>query len=153
MSLNRISNQIVQIAKIVPITGAATYNSEYINMASASAGQNEILAKVHCGVVGTSVDAKLVQATDASGTGKKDITGKAITQITTTDENASIELRLDDNLLDSDNDFVFVGLEITTVGATTAVSGEIYGGVCAKEQDSLGPQSYDQADEVVRSTI
>jgi len=149
MSLNRISNQIVQIADIVPITGAATYNSEYIDMST----QLEILAKVHCGVVGTSVDAKLVQASDSSGTGKKDITGRAITQITTTDDNASIELRQDDGLLDTDNGFLFVGLEITTVGATTAVSGEIYGGLFAIEQDSLGPQSYDQADETVRETI
>ena len=147
--LNRISNQIVQIAKVVPITGASTYTSEYIDMST----QLEILAKVHAGVVGTSVDAKLVQASDDTGTGKKDITGRAITQITDNDKNASIELRHDDQLLDSANDFTFVALEITTVGATTAVSGEVYGGLFAIDQDGAGPQSYDQADETIRQTI
>lgn len=149
MTMQRISNAIVQIADAVPITGAATYVTEYIDMAT----QLEILAKVHCGVVGTSVDAKLVQATDSSGTGSKDITGRAITQITTSNDNASIELRHDDQLLDVANSFQFVALSITTVGATTAVSGEIYGGYKATNQDGLGPQSYDMADETVRQTI
>ena len=51
MTMQRISNAVVQIADIVPITGASTYNTEYVDMST----QLEILAKIHCGVVGTSV--------------------------------------------------------------------------------------------------
>ena len=38
MSLNRISNTFCLLADIVPITGASTYNSEYINLADAADG-------------------------------------------------------------------------------------------------------------------
>ena len=152
--LNRISNTFCLLADIVPITGASTYNSEYINLADADDGHHEIVAYVVAGAISGSLSAKLVQATDASGTGKKDITGKSITQITTSDDIAKIELRQDDQLLDTDNGFTFVGLEITTSNAADAAFGGIFGGGCyAKHQDGLGPQSYDLADEVVRSTI
>ena len=149
MSRNRISNQIVQIARVKPQTGAATENSEYIDMSQ----EQEIVAYINTGVVETSVDAKLVQAKDSSGTDKKDVPNRAIAQITTDDGIGKIELRQDDQLLDEANGFTFVGLEIVSAGATTEFSGQILGGLFNIFQDGLGPQGYDQATEVVRETI
>jgi hypothetical protein len=50
------------------------------------------LAIINVGALGASatVDAKVQQATDGSGTGAKDITGKAITQLTKASTNTSI---------------------------------------------------------------
>jgi hypothetical protein len=45
------------------------------------------------GATDTTVDAKLQQASDASGTGAADISGKAITQIVTANKQAWINLR------------------------------------------------------------
>lgn len=83
-----------------------------------------MLALLQLGVIGAAatIDMKLVQATDASGTGKKDITGKAITQLvkaTDDDKQAMINVRAED--LDIDNDFSFVAIELT-VGAAISQS-------------------------------
>ena len=146
-NVNRISNQIVQMAEIDPVVGAATVVSQYIPMSE----HYSINAKVHAGVITTSVDAKLVQATDISGTGSKDIAGRSITQVTVASKNVAIELCHDDALLDDAAGFGFVALSITTLGASTVVSGEIFGGVDSLTQDSRGIQTYDTADETVRS--
>ncbi len=154
MSLNRISNRIVQLAKIPPIAGAATHLSE--DNAGATffvpfADQLELVAYIHAGVVATSIDAKWQQATSSAGAGAKDLNNSSIgiteiTQITTTDEVAQIELRQEQSneQLDQANGFEFIGLSVTTVGATT-VAAEIYGGVYAADEDGAGPQSNDQA--------
>ena len=59
---------------------AAAYNTVWISMADWGAVQAIVMA----GTLGASatLDAKLEQAQDAVGTGAKDITGKAITQLT-----------------------------------------------------------------------
>jgi hypothetical protein len=70
-------------------------------------------------------DMKLEQATDGSGTGVKDITGKAITQLTQAgsddDKQALINCRADE--LDIDNDFTHVRatFTLTTAGADSGV--------------------------------
>ncbi len=65
----------------------------------------------------SSIDFKLQQATSSGGAGAKDITGKAITQITSGspavgDKQAIINLRADE--LDIDNSFRFVRAVATT---------------------------------------
>ena len=59
---------------------AGTVTTGWISVAN----HHGLLAIVQTGVLGTgaTVDAKLQQAQDASGTGAKDLTGKAITQLT-----------------------------------------------------------------------
>ena len=151
MGLNRISNRVVQLAKLVPVAGASTRLSE--DNASATffvdfTTQLELCAYIHTGVVGTSVDAQWMQATAADGTGSKVLTTpRIITQITTGEEVAKLELLQEDanTLLDLAGGFTFIGLQIVTVGATTVASGEIYGGVYAADSDGVGPQSDDQA--------
>ena len=96
-----------------------------------SAGNHHsLLALVQSGVLGTgaTLDAKLQQATDASGTGAKDVTGKAITQIvkaTGDNKQALINLRPDD--LDVTNGYSFVRLSLTVAVAASLTAAQLLG--------------------------
>tara|TARA_R110000824_G_C15085400_1_gene664832 strand:- start:18 stop:494 length:477 start_codon:yes stop_codon:yes gene_type:complete len=85
-----------------------------------------VLAQVLVGTMASSstVDVKLQQASDSSGTGAKDITGKAITQLTQagtdSDKQALINCRADE--LDVDNSFNYVRIHMT-VGTAASDSG------------------------------
>ena len=89
------------------------------------ANAERLLAIIQTGTLGTSatVDAKLQQATDASGTGVKDITGKALTQIVKASgdaKQAQINLRTEE--LDTNGGFAFVRLSLTVGTAASLVS-------------------------------
>ena len=74
------SELLAILATLDPSSQAAgTVTTGWISVAN----HHGLLAIVQTGVLGTgaTVDAKLQQAQDASGTGAKDITGKAISQI------------------------------------------------------------------------
>lgn len=92
----------------------------------ASKFQN-LLGSVFVGAVGSSgtVDAKLQQATDSSGTSAKDITGKAIVQITASGAQAEINLKQDE--LDVNNGFTYVKLVITPATAASLIAGALRG--------------------------
>lgn len=80
---------------------------------------DKFLAVINGGALGTNgtIDAKLEQATTSGGDGVKDVTGKAITQITAANKQAMINLRTDE--LDVNNGFDYVRLTIT-IGDTTS---------------------------------
>ncbi len=96
-----------------------------------SAGNHHsLLALVQSGVLGTgaTLDAKLQQATDASGTGAKDVTGKAITQIVKAsgdNKQALINLRPDD--LDVTNGYSYVRLSLTVAVAASLTAAQLLG--------------------------
>ena len=119
------------------VTAASTVTTGWIDMAVF----NEIMATVMVGTLGASatIDAKLEQASDSSGTGAKDITGLAITQMTQagtdqSDDQAIINCWAED--LDIDNDFTHARLSIT-VGTATSDVGALVLGACAR----YGPAS------------
>ena len=97
-----------------------------------SAGNHHnLLALIQSGALGTNatLDAKLQQAQDASGTGAKDLTGKAITQLTQASNGANrqalINLRPEE--LDVNNDFAFVRLVVTVATAAANTSAQLLG--------------------------
>jgi len=155
MSLNRLSNRIVQLAKIVPAAGASTRLSE--DNASATFfvpfnEQLELVALIHTGALVGTVDAKWQQATSSTGTGAKDLLNPSvgvtsITTISVSEEVGKLELRQEQNTeqLDQANGFTFIGLSMTTSNAGDNASAEIVGGVYAFDEDGEGPQSNDQA--------
>lgn len=109
------------------------------------------MAIVTVGTLGSSatVDAKLEQATDASGTGAKDVTGKAITQLTDagSDSDKQVIINLDASELDIANDFSHFRLSMT-VATASSDSAALVLGMDARH----GPASdYDLAsvDEIV----
>ena len=88
------------------------------------------LALVQTGVLGTSatVDAKLQQALDSSGTSAKDITGKAITQIVkATGDNKQALINVKPEELDTVNGLGFVRLSVTVGVAASQTSAQVLG--------------------------
>lgn len=125
----------------------AAYNSAWVNMANFEAIQAIVMA----GTLGASatLDAKLQQATDGSGTGVKDITGKAITQLTQagtdSDKQAVINLRAEE--LDVAGLFTHARL-VMTVGTATSDAAAI---VLGHHQHYGNASDHDlaSADEIV----
>ena len=123
----RPSDKIALLAAIDPSSqSAGAANSGWVD---ASQYYN-FLALIETGALGTAatVDAKLQQATDSSGTSAKDITGKSITQLvkaSNDDNQALINLKADD--LDINNGFNYIRLVITVGTAASLTAGYIFG--------------------------
>lgn len=97
-----------------------------------------LMALIATGVLGASatIDAKLRQATDSSGTGAKDITGKAITQIVKAsgdNKQAIINMKAAD--LDTEGGFAYVALSLT-VGTAASIVGATLLGCAPKYEDA-----------------
>ncbi len=118
----KLSEKIAILATLDPASVAAsTVVSTFVPVANFQS----ITALIQTGVLGTAatIDAKLRQATDAAGTGAKDVTGKALVQIVKAsgdNKQAMIEMRGDD--LDATGGFGFVALSVT-VGAAASIFG------------------------------
>jgi hypothetical protein len=122
---NKISEALVQVANIAPVSqGAGAVSTAYMPVKN----YHQLMAIINTGVLGASatVDAKLEQAQDVSGTGVKDITGKAITQIvkaTGDGKQALINLRTTE--LDTNGLFTHVRLTVTVGTAASLISAEL----------------------------
>ena len=122
------SEQLSVLATLDPSNQAAgAANSAWVPLASHLC----LLALVQTGALGTgaTVDAKLQQAVDASGTGAKDVSGKAITQLTQAaggaNRQALINLRAEE--LDVNNGFAYVRLVVTVAVAAANTSAQLLG--------------------------
>lgn len=106
---------------------AATYTSGWVDMSL----WESLQAIVFAGTLGSgaTLDAKLEQATSAAGAGAKDITGKAITQLTQagtdSDKQAVINCQSED--LDVEGGFRYVRLSMTVGNATSDAGGVVLG--------------------------
>lgn len=142
----RPSDRAALAARIDPdVTAAGTVTSGWVDMAMF----DKIMAVVFAGTLGASatLDAKLEQATDSSGTAAKDISGKAITQLTQagtdqSDSQAIINCRADE--LDVNNGFSHLRLSITVATASSDAAGAVFG-FNARQ----GPASDNDASSVV----
>lgn len=123
----KMSDRTAILATMDPASVAAsTVVSAWVPVANF----HSIAALLQTGVLGTSatIDAKLRQATDASGTNAKDITGKAITQIVKAsgdNKQATIEVRGEE--LDVTNGFAYVALSVTVGTAASIFGASIFG--------------------------
>ena len=124
----KISEGLAVLATIDPVSTTTTVTTGWVDQSVFFC----VLAFIDVGVMtatGT-VDAKLQQATDSSGTGVKDITGKAITQLLAAGGNnrqALINMKEAD--LDTENGFRYVRLSLTAATAASLVSAVLIGGV------------------------
>jgi hypothetical protein len=127
--MNRLASEnVAVVGNIDPDAyGASTVTSGWI----AAKDFGHFLAIVQAGDLGASatVDAKLEQATSAAGAGAKDITGKAITQLTQagTDSNKQAVINLRPEELDVDGGFTHFRLSITVAVAASDVGGVVLG--------------------------
>jgi hypothetical protein len=119
---SKFAERVAVLATLNPASvSASTVVTSWVPVAN----YHGIAALIQTGVLGTAatLDAKLRQATDSSGTGAKDIAGKALTQIVKASGDnvqAIIECRPDD--LDSANGFGWVALS-ATVGTAASIFG------------------------------
>ena len=115
------------VAAINPASQAAgTAVSGWISMSAF----HQIAAIGLVGVFGSSatVDAKWQQAQDGSGTGAKDVTGKAITQLLAAGgNNRQFTAELRDTELDANNGFGYVQFSMTVGTAATLIGGVVIG--------------------------
>lgn len=121
------SEQLSILATIDPASQAAgTATSGWVSVASF----HTFLAVVQTGVLGASatLDAKLQQAQDNAGTGAKDVSAKAITQIVkATGDNKQALINIKPEDLDTANGFGFVRLSLTVGTAASIVAGQLLG--------------------------
>ena len=124
---SKASEMLAVLATIDPATQAAgAVSTGWVSVANYLG----FLALVQTGVLGTSatVDAKLQQALDSSGTGAKDISGKAITQIVkATGDNKQVLVNVKPEELDTVNGFGFVRVTVTVGVATSITSAQLLG--------------------------
>ena len=127
-TINTLGSERAAVAAVIDPdnNGAAAYTSAYVSMSTF----NQVLAIVQTGTLGSSatVDFKLVQATDSSGTSSKDISGKAITQLvkaSNDDDQAVINCRSEE--LDVANGFDYVAMTMTVGTATSDCSAIMLG--------------------------
>ena len=108
-------------------TSAGTVATTWIDMSEFE----RLLAVLMVGTMGSggTVDAKLEQATDAAGADVKDVTGKAVTQLTEAgeddDKQALINLNADE--MDIANGFTHVRLSVTVAGAACDIAAAVIG--------------------------
>ena len=129
--MNRVlrpSDEAALVAAINPASqGAGSVSTGWIDMSKF----DKLMAIVQAGALGASatLDAKLEQATSGAGAGAKDITGKAITQLTQagTDSNKQAIINLAAEELDVTGGFDFVRLTLTVATAASLVSAAVLG--------------------------
>ncbi|MFZ2738086.1 MAG: hypothetical protein WBI20_02795 [Burkholderiaceae bacterium] len=95
-----------------------------------AANHHGLLAVIQTGVLGTAatVEAKLQQALDATGTGAKDIAGRAITPIVkATGDNKQALINVRPEELDTVNGFGFVRLSVTVGAAASQTAAQVLG--------------------------
>ena len=124
----------VKGSEALAVLGAINPSSQAAGAATSgwlSAAQfQKFLAIISAGTFGASatVDAKIQQATDSSGTGAKDVTGKAITQMLAAGgNNVQAEINLDAQELDVNGGFAFIQLSVTVGTAATGTSAVVLG--------------------------
>ena len=123
----KASEMLAILATIDPSSqGAGSLNTGWVSVAN----HLGFLAVVQTGLLGTAatVDAKLQQALDATGTGAKDITGRAIIQIVkATGDNKQALINLTPEDLDTVNGFGFVRVTVTVGVAASITSAQLLG--------------------------
>jgi hypothetical protein len=122
------SDRITLLGAIDPDANAAgALSTDWVNAAL----HESLLALIAAGDLGASatLDAKLEQAQDSSGTGAKDITGKSITQLTQagTDSNKQVFINCQSEDLDRTNRFSWVRLTMAGATATSDYAGFLFG--------------------------
>jgi hypothetical protein len=121
------SELLAILATLEPVSQAAgTVTTGWIS----AANHHGLLVVVQTGVLGASatLDAKLQQAQDNSGTGAKDINGKALTQLVkASGDNKQALINFKPDELDTVNGFGFVRLSLTVGVAASLVAAQVLG--------------------------
>jgi len=123
----KYAERVAVLATLDPVSqGAATVVTAWVP----TANFHRIAAVLETGAMttGSTVDAKLRQATDASGTNAKDITGKAIAQlVAASNGNNQVVIECQSDDLDTNGGFAYVALSITVGTAASLIAAQLLG--------------------------
>ena len=121
----QIGEEIAILGTIDPIDLATSaVNSDFV----AFDRFDKVAALILIGAITGTIDAKIQEAKDSGGTGVQDLTGKAITQLSATDDNKQAVISVDRN--DLTVDFTHIRCVLTPTGGTTNLGGlVIIGGI------------------------
>ena len=126
---NALPSQGVAIVGVIDpdANGTGTLTTGWIDMAALRG----LMAVIMVGDLGTSatIDAKFEQATSSGGAGAKDVTAKAITQLTQagTDSNKQAVINLRAEELDRNNGFRYARLSMATGTAASDSAAVVLG--------------------------
>ena len=118
----------IALAAVIPPAQAAvgTVTSGWVDMRA----WGSLLATLSVGVIGAggTIDAKIEQASDATGANAKTLAGSAITQLAKAGgDNRQVAINVRGEDLDKNGGFRFVRLSATVGGAATQIAGSIIG--------------------------
>ena len=123
----KFSERVAVLATIDPASQAAgTVTTAWVSHSL----YHSLCAVLGVGVMTatSTVDAKFQQATDNAGTGAKDVTGKAITQLLAAGgNNRQVIIEMRDSDMDTTNGFGFVRLSVTVAAAASLFQAALYG--------------------------
>lgn len=131
------------VASYPALTDDAALSTSWINAGDVT----RIFGLVLVGATDTTTDAKLQQATDSSGTGAKDVTDAAITQVTSTGDNRHCSIEVHPSKLDTANGFYWVRLTITAGNGSTGSN--IAGVLMAEKRHQPVSQAAAYAEQIV----
>lgn len=138
--MNQPSEYAIVAGKIDPANANnSTVNSDYVDMSKF----HELVAILQLGAVDSTVDFKLRESKDTSGTGEQDISGKAIAQFTATDDNKVAMINLEAEELTQTppgSPYRYVRARATVGNGTTNIIGCIVLGM----KPRIGPASDDK---------
>ncbi len=124
------SERVAVVAATDPQTISNTnVDSDYADMSKF--GRVAFVVSVGNIDAATTVDVALYEATDSSGTSAAAITGKAVTQLTATDDNKQVVIEVADSDLAAG--FTHVACKVTVAG-TTADASVVGMGINAREE-------------------
>lgn len=117
MSVLRSLAKEVLITNEIAVASQGDANSSWVQ---AFQNGNRLAYLIQVEVVGTSVAAKLQQATSSAGAGNKDITGAAITTITAAGSGKKFAtIEIGPGAMDDKNGFIYVQCQVDVTGTCT----------------------------------
>lgn len=118
--------------------GAATVPASYIDVSD----YERFAFVIELGNNDGTLDAQVVQASAADGTGSKNVTGAAITQLGATDDNKQVMIEVETRKLDINNDFHFVAITLTEAASTAQVVSAYFLGLNPGEAPVTQPAAF-----------
>ncbi|RMG88669.1 MAG: hypothetical protein D6712_03170 [Chloroflexi bacterium] len=115
---NNFDSDVVIHQGIAPATQGSLNTGWIAPFVNDGANRAVFLLDVGTLGAGVTIDMKLEQATDSSGTGAKDITGAVITQVTDTTDERVRTIEIAPNALDDINGYTYVRAVVTVAGGT-----------------------------------
>jgi len=110
-----------KLVLLLPPADQGDLNTAWVEPFADGGSAERAVFEIVVGTAGANLDMKLTQATSSGGAGAKDITGAAITAITTTTDLCIKTIEIGPGAMDDKNGFKWVRAEVLVAGASTAV--------------------------------